>query len=258
MCADATAGSPTPSDVLAALGPFFAVERHPVGALPGARWRPLAELAEDPTALRARVAAVRASLAASHGTAPERVEPRVAASVAHLGLAARLVSPALALAVLRRAPFAASLGALWWRPVLGGPVPLSVAVEGGRGAPRDASADAADVLHPCLDRGPVAELTAVFRTLSLSPLILWGNVASAVHGAAAQLARARPGVAGEAGAVLGALLARAPLRGTAEVTAGGRFLRHSCCLVYRAAPERRGPVCGDCVLARRASARSIR
>ncbi|RKN08356.1 (2Fe-2S)-binding protein [Streptomyces radicis] len=247
MCADATAGPPAPPDVLAALGPFFAVERHPVGAVPATPWRPLAELTEDPGALSARVAEVRASLAASHGAAPERVEPRVAASVAHLGLVARLVSPALALAVLRRAPFAASLGALWWRPVLGGPVPLSVAVEHGGAA---AGRGPAELLRACLDRGPVGELTAAFGTLSLSPRILWGNVASAVHGAAAQLARARPGAAGEAGAALGALLPVTPLRGMAEVGADGRFLRRSCCLIYRAAPDRRGPVCGDCVLAR--------
>jgi hypothetical protein len=56
----------------------------------------MSELVDAPRILRDRVAAVRARLAATGGQAPEAVELRVAASVTHLGLLARLVSPALA------------------------------------------------------------------------------------------------------------------------------------------------------------------
>ena len=76
--------------------------------------------------LAERAAGVRAYLAAAGGQPPEAVEPRVAASVAHLGLAARLVSPALAAAVLHGRPLGCDLGAVRWQPALGGPVPLSL------------------------------------------------------------------------------------------------------------------------------------
>jgi len=53
----------------------------------------------------------------------------------------------------------------------------------------------------------------------------------------------------ESARALGAeLLERAPLRGTGNLV-DGEFRRRSCCLIYRAAPGRDGPVCGDCVLA---------
>ena len=85
---------------LARLGPFFALETHPAGSAPHAQWRPLEELLRQPGALEARVAAVRAALADAGGRQPGDVEPRVAASLTQLGLAARLICPALGVAVL--------------------------------------------------------------------------------------------------------------------------------------------------------------
>ncbi|ARQ72501.1 hypothetical protein CAG99_19880 [Streptomyces marincola] len=214
----------------------------------------MSRLAPGSEALLDRVAAVRAGLARTHGVPPERVESRVAASVAHLGLAARLLSPALALAVLRRRALAVSLDALWWQPVLGRPVPLSAAAEdtgAGGGGPGTAHADAspAALLGTYLADGPVAGLDAAFASLSVPPAVLRGNVASALHGATAAFAAgAGPGPAATARAALTRLLTGPALRGAAGTAPNGAFRRRSCCLIYRAAPDRAGPVCGDCVL----------
>ncbi|BBA95315.1 hypothetical protein RVR_130 [Actinacidiphila reveromycinica] len=134
---------------LAELGPFFAVEAaEAVGAIgtDGAAsggWRSMAELADGSDVSAARVAAVREVLARDGGQRADAVEERVAASVAHLGLVARLLSPYLALAVLYgRVPERVRLRDLRWRPVLGGPYPLALPPLADRGAsapcPRDA------------------------------------------------------------------------------------------------------------------------
>ncbi|UCM87904.1 (2Fe-2S)-binding protein [Streptomyces marincola] len=247
------------TEALNALGPFFSVRQHAAGAAPRPPWQPMSRLAPGSDALLEHVAAVRAGLARTHGVPPERVESRVAASVAHLGLAARLLSPALALAVLRRRALAGSLDALWWQPVLGRPVPLSVAAEDtgagaegtGGGGPGTAHADAspAAFLGTYLADGPVAGLDAAFASLSVPPAVLRGNVASALHGATAAFAAgAGPGPAATARAALTRLLTGPALRGAVGTAPNGAFRRRSCCLIYRAAPDRAGPVCGDCVL----------
>jgi hypothetical protein len=87
----------------------------------------MAELTDDSGVLDARVAAVRQALAAGGGQRPEAVELRVAASVAHLGLVARIISPYLALAALEGwVPERLALADLRWQPALGGPYPLSL------------------------------------------------------------------------------------------------------------------------------------
>jgi hypothetical protein len=197
------------------------------------------ELVDDPAALLDRVSAVRARLAA--GRSPETVPLRVAASVAHLGLVARLVSPALDVAVRRHAVLDVDPRHTWWQPVLGGPFPLSVT-----DSPRPGTENFASQV---LD-GPIRTLGEAVATLSVSARILWGNVASAVHGAASMIIAGRPELAKETRAFVARLLAEPPLAGTGTIT-DGRFRRLSCCLIYRAAPDGRGPVCGDCVLAGR-------
>ncbi|WP_405577401.1 hypothetical protein [Streptomyces sp. NBC_01190] len=244
---------------IAALGAFFAWEARPApGTEPApspsdARdldWQPLSA-----PLLAARVEAVREWLAAAGGQPAEAVETRVAASVAHLGLAARLVSPALAAAVLAHRPLVFPLSEVRWRPVLGGPVPLALPV-GALGPACRSAEDLAELLAARLMAGALAELAAAFGPFGVSRHILRGNTASAVGGAAVTLAARRPERATSTRAFAGLLLGRAPLAG-ASSTEGGALRRRSCCLIYRAAPGRDGPLCGDCALAPRSPARGV-
>lgn len=261
------------ADEIAALGPFFAftpyapagsctkpAPRPPAGgapaeadtgavptAIPGSGlWQAL-----DGPALAARVTAVRRWLASAAGRPPESVELRVAASVAHLGLAARLLSPEAAAAVVHGRLFAHPLAAVRWQPALGGPPPLALPSSAApeETVPEDAPADAlADRFALRLGQGPLAELAAAHGRFGVSPHILLGNTASALNGAAAMIAAARPELAARARAFTAAVLDREPLRAQADRAAGGGFRRRSCCLIYRAAPDRRGALCGDCAL----------
>jgi hypothetical protein len=226
---------------LAALGPFFAVGAHPPGAVPAAPWRPVSELTGPPGPLRDRITSVRAALAGRGGQDPGEIELRAAASAVHLGLAARLISPALGAAVLG---FALDLrpGGLWWQDELGGPVPLSVPVPGSRPGPVRHDWD-----RVLLDEAVAPVTAAVARLARVSGRVLWGNAASAVNAAAAQLARQRPDLADGAWRAAARLLASPWLRQERH-PAGPAFRRSSCCLLYRLAPGRPAAFCGDCVL----------
>lgn len=241
---------------LATFGPFFAVEAHPPDSLRQEPWQVMSELVENPEVLMDRVLAVRAALASAGGRPPGAVELRVAASVAHLGLVARLVCPVLAVAVTSGTLLEVSLQSARWQRVLGGAFPLSL--------PLDSSTDAADCdinLEPAPERltsllasrildGPVRDLVEVTMSLSVSQRVLWGNVASAVNGAASMIATRRPSWADRSRVLASSLLAQPPLRGTSVGLVGGSFRRQSCCLIYRAGPDGTGAVCGDCVLSR--------
>jgi ferric iron reductase protein FhuF len=96
--------------------------------------------------------------------------------------------------------------------------------------------------------GPVRDLLEVTRALSVSPQVLWGNVASALNGAASMITASQPAWTNRARVITSLLLDQPPLRDTASASADGRFRRRSCCLIYRAAPNAAGVVCGDCVL----------
>jgi FhuF 2Fe-2S C-terminal domain len=220
------------SDDLAGLGPFFAVSRHPPRAAPSPPWRPFSELTARPGPMLARIGAVRAALGRQAGRDASEIEPRVAASVAHLGLVARLIAPALAAAVLEH-PLDMRAGGLWWQDILGGPVPLSVPEAGGRPG-------------YLLDE-LIAPLTAsTARAVPLSERVLWGNVASAVNSAASQVAALRPDLSERAWA-LARDVSASPLLARERRAPGPAFRRSSCCLFYRLAPQARA-YCGDCVL----------
>ena len=103
-------------DGLAVLGPFFAVHVHLASSAVAAPWHAMSELVEDPDVLRERVLAVRAHLATAAGQQTEAVPLRVAASVTHLGLVARLVSPALAVAVATGGVLNVNLRCTRWQP----------------------------------------------------------------------------------------------------------------------------------------------
>jgi hypothetical protein len=235
---------------LAAFGPFFAVQTHLPGSILHEPWHAMNELVEDPDVLMDRVAAVRVRLAAAGGQPPDGVELRVAASVTHLGLVARLVSPALAVAVISGELLEVDLRATRWQRVVGGAFPLSVR----RAADTHASAPDAHpvVLAGLLARrvldGPVRDLVEATVPLSVSRRVLWGNVASAVHGAASMIVACRPAWANRSRVIASLLLDQPPLRDTGVASATGGFRRRSCCLIYRAAPNAVRAVCGDCVL----------
>ncbi|MTD59145.1 (2Fe-2S)-binding protein [Amycolatopsis pithecellobii] len=230
---------------LSTLGPYFAVDHHPARAGVPAPWRTFDELITGQDTVRERVTTVRSGLAAMGGLPAGAIEPRVAASVAHLGIAARLVSPLLAAAVGSGIVLDLTPGETWWQPVAGGPVPVSI-----RWPQRETAPDLETGVARVLD-GPVRALGDAFARLSVSRQTLWGNVASAVHGAATMLDRERPQWTVRTRALTAALRGCEPLAGTGDVDAAGRFRRRSCCLIYRAAPDKAGPVCGDCVLATR-------
>ncbi|GAA2005288.1 (2Fe-2S)-binding protein [Catenulispora subtropica] len=217
------------SDKLAALGPYFAVEFHGASQEPEAPWRPMTELVDEPAVMQERVAGVRAFLAAGTGREAAAVELRVAASVVHLGLVARVTSPLLALAVEYGWRGSVRAADLWWQPGLASTFPLSIsetvlgAGEAGTG-------------------GFLSELEAVIAEFGVNRHILRGNVGSALAGASRMLA-------GDAESrVLAEMIGSPELVGCGELH-DGVFRRRSCCLIYRAAPARDGSLCGDCVLA---------
>jgi FhuF 2Fe-2S C-terminal domain len=196
-------------------GPFFAISLH--AAPPAAPWRPLAELPGSAELLD-WIARVRVSLGS---------DLRVAASVAQLGLVARLLSPVLAAAARHRVLLDLCSG--YWQPPLTSTFALSLPEPPRGGVP-------ADALAHVVSGGPIAELTmAMGRLGSVSSRVLAGNLASAVNGAALQL--------GPAAAPLAAtMLAAIP---DEDDRPGPAFRRRSCCLRYRA---RDLGYCGDCVL----------
>jgi hypothetical protein len=249
---------------LASLGAYFAADSHdPRQEPPPAPWRTMGELLDEPGVLSGRVDAVRSHLASAGGgssRAPESVELRVAASVTHQGLAARTLSPLFALAVtgLRRAA-PIGLRELRWQPTPGSMFALSIpGLDQARQPPNQGTGlhlehlehlehlqhpDRPEYLEPLM-----VELCDAMRPFRVSPQVLRGNVASALNGARIALGTAEPGLAAGARAELDRLLGGSLLAGTSRTAPGGRFQRRNCCLIYRAATDRRGPVCGDCVL----------
>ncbi|HEY0719290.1 MAG TPA: hypothetical protein VGD68_16885, partial [Streptosporangiaceae bacterium] len=111
---------------LRALGPYFAVGSHDPGSPVTAPWRPLSDLLGSSAALGERAGQVRAALARAGGLAPGQVEFRAAASVSHLGLAARLFAPAFGAALLGRRVLPFDPDQARWVPAEGSLFPLSV------------------------------------------------------------------------------------------------------------------------------------
>lgn len=218
------------------LGEFFEVSAPPrVG-----EWLPL-EALTDPVVLQARVRLTREALAASAGLAPARLDARVAASTVSLGLFARVLAPPLGCLAATGVIPDWSLGSLWWQPVTGATMRLCADPSTGARPAWGAAAEhfAAGVITPL-----VLPLLAAFRRAGVSPVVLRGNVASALGGAARMIATVRPDLDASATGLLGELLAQPVLAGTARMV-DGELRRRSCCLFYRV-PN--GGYCADCVL----------
>jgi hypothetical protein len=233
---------------LAALGPYFVVESYPAGSPACPPWRPLGELISDPAALAARIGEVRARLAAAAGCPADGVEFRVAASVAQLGLCARLLSPVLGAAAAGWA-LSVDTAQARWIPALGGPFRLSLPelslpdMAAGDGLPGVGAAACLGLLA-----GPVGQIVRAVAAMAVSPQVLWGNVASAASGAATMIAAARPDLAVAAAGVAATALRYPALAGTYRGSPGAGFRRRNCCLIYRLSSPGPGRYCGDCVL----------
>ena len=233
----------TPPDILtalASLGPFFAVDMHESGERPQPPWLAVSALTGRPDMMRDRIAAVRQALAISTGRPAEQIETKVAASAAHFGLVARLVSPALA-ALASGYQLNTQPSELWWQDVLGGPFPVSVPVPVH-------CLDSAETACRELISGLIEPVTSmVAEVIPMSPRVLWGNVASAVNSASRQIATKRP-TAADARHHLAEVVFSAPQLLSERSAPGPGFRRSSCCLIYRLPSGLGRETCGDCVL----------
>jgi len=211
---------------VAELGPYFTVSTGPV-AEPG--WRPVRALYTDRAPLAGLVERVRVRLGVGDG--------RVAASILVQGHAARLWS--LSLGTVFRAGLVPDLhpDVLWWRDEDGSVRLHLEPAQGWAGGHRE------DVLAETVIGEHLAPMiTAVHRLGPLSDRLLWGNVASALLGAARVIDGAPTG---PARAVADRLLGRGPLQGSIEQGSDGGHRRRSCCLFYRVPGA---GLCGDCAL----------
>ncbi|MET4923410.1 (2Fe-2S)-binding protein [Streptomyces sp. PSRA5] len=232
------------------VGGFFALRTRAVGGLtdPGAHggaYIPFAEIyAGDIAPLSARVDTVAGKLGA-----PER---RVAASVAQLGLAARLWSVALGSAALHGEVPDLDPARLYWNPHRTSPDDLRLPDPRAFPTTGTAEADLAEAVREVVQYGHLVPLAAALRADgAVSPRLLWGNAGSALAGAVRELGvwsrrAGRPEVGERADAIGAALLTHPDLR-TTGVSRDGSFRRRSCCLYYRC-PS--GGLCGDCVFDR--------
>jgi hypothetical protein len=234
-------------EALAPLGEFFRLESYEPQTPPAPPWEPLAELAATVRFAR-RVDQVRSALATMTSVSSGSIEVRVAASVAHLGLSARLISPLLGTAVLAGRIPDITLADLYWQPAPGGAFPLMIA---GPAFDQSRPAGGPDRLEAqfaeWLAGGPVSVLTARALELAVPSQTLWGNVASALSAAQGVIARAQPALAAPAAAFVDEVLERSPLAGRHTTTVDGRFRRTNCCLIYQVSGDR-AAICGDCVL----------
>lgn len=186
----------------------------------------------DSDVLPRRVESVRNALSQRIGIPTAQIDQRVTASVAHLGLVARLVAPQVGAAALGCPIAAPSLDELWWQDRLGGPYPLSIAGPGVDTGRR---------------RCAMETITQAFvLRYGVSEQVLWGNIGSASNSAARIAADARPDCARSAYAAADEILGDARIDG-GQLRAGPAFRRRSCCLFCQLTDDRTN-VCGDCVL----------
>jgi ferric iron reductase protein FhuF len=224
---------------VAQIGPYFATQQ-----VAGPGWHPMAALLGEPAVNGAVVDATRRDLASRHAARLSSVELRVAASIHFLDVAARLVSPVLAAGVLADTIPTLTPRNTWWRPRRSGALTIGITAAAAEQAPADPEAAAAQ-LQSALFEPLLAPLARVYRQrFGLGEVLLWGNVASAVVGAAGQVAARSGSAAGRVDALVAALLRTVPLAGSVRRPPPD-FLRNSCCLYYRL-PD--GALCGDCVL----------
>lgn len=253
--------SPSPAEALraglAALGPFFAIETHSSRIRAQGPWQPLSALLGSADALTTRIDSVRSRLAAAAERPSGTIEFRVVASVAQLGLCARLIAPALGSAVLGE-PLPIDIMSARWVPGLGGPFRLSLpetafSTVSCQGRPADAGQACAPLLR-LLDE-PIRSLIELTTSLGVPRRLLWGNVASAINGAAVMITATRPALASATARVSSEALHFPQLAGSYRGQPVTSFRRQSCCLIYRIAKSAPPEYCGDCILIERSQRR---
>lgn len=187
------------------------------------------------------VDATRTAIATSVRVRPHDIEARVAASSFHLGVAARLLSPMVAGALCHQAIPVLTADNLFFTAQNHAPV-FSVAEVDIRAA-RD-TASAAHAISASLADLFAPLQVALRQVAALSPVVSTGNVVSAANGAVTVLAMTYPHLERAGRALVGALLAEAPLSGAGRIDRGV-FTRRSCCLFYKVPGA---GLCGDCVI----------
>jgi hypothetical protein len=217
----------------AQVGEFFEVD-----LVPDDSWFPLRELLSEPTALDGRISRTRRGLAGSTGVAIDLVPLRTAASVDHLGLVARVLSPVLGASALAGVVPKFTPDNVRYRDDR---QQLAVADCSGQFVQR---APAAAVRKTVIETVIAPLVNAYARDFRLSTKVLWGNVASALHGAVQVLDASGVAQRLPAADTVAALLRTPEFTGAVRATAP-TFVRNSCCLWYRIPGT---TVCGDCVL----------
>lgn len=225
--------------MFAELGGYFPVDVHEPSHVPPAGWERVCDTL-DFVGLAPRVDFVARSLAdrhIRHEVLPRARLRRIAGSVMHQGLVARILSPYLA-AQLRGVDLSLRPEDVWWQPgVLTGPVPLSLTRQEAPRFGRDTGTP----------DNVVAALSTEVHTLTQTPrTALDGNVFSALATAARLLIHSGED-AEQVGQALSHSLNRVPHGREALAPGAGGTRRSSCCLIYQAYGSRRF-LCGDCVL----------
>ncbi|MPY40116.1 ferric iron reductase [Streptomyces phyllanthi] len=221
---------------LRALGGFFVLHtgEPPHGPLPTLARAYAARHAERNGEARADPIILRVRKVATSMRAPES---RVAVSIAHQGLVARLWAVALGCAVLYDRVPDLDPGLLRWDPE--GAAPDELWLTEVRALP-------AGAIDDVVREGHLVPLAAALRErFRTSERLLWGNAGSALMGATRQLdrwarAQGRTDLGERARALAVELLAHPDLSGTLDPAT---LRRRSCCLYYRVPG---GGVCGDC------------
>lgn len=224
---------------LAAFGPFFALGVGPSSGEPltGDRFERLVETKITET--RARFGA---------GADVPRGQLRACASLLHVSLVSRLVSPALGCAAGGWVPDLRPANARFADAELGvrfGVASADFAAADPADGPIEAVREIEELVLPSVD----LVTRAVAATVALPRRVVDSNVASAFGGAATVIAGADAALGGRTWGIVAGLL-DGPLAdgGTVCGTGPVRLRRSGCCLYYRLPG---GALCGDCVLLRR-------
>jgi ferric iron reductase protein FhuF len=229
---------------VAQIGDFFALDRPDLAGIP------LRRLVDSSEVYHARIDATGIALSRLLNLDPDELPRRPLASLAFLGISARLVAPALAAAAIYRLVPELTLDNVNEAELAVGRVVLHLTeFHGLDPTPTSEIADLADLIDGHLLQGPLAGLVSAFAAReALHPRLLWGNVASTVASSAKLVGRHRPGHTDTTNELARLILDRTPLSECGYLTQDDQVLdyhRRSCCLYYQF-PN--AGTCGDCPL----------